>query len=151
MPKGKDKTIVYTVGVWDMFHIGHLKLIKAAKALGDILIVGVNSDELVKEYKGHYPLLCWEDRSAVVEACKYVDVVIKTSSLEKDDLLENLDVDILVHGDEKRIKGEEFMIKRGRRVVHFPYTEGRSSSILRKALKRYYKEQSASNESKTHD
>ncbi len=141
MSDTKKKIIVYTVGVWDMFHIGHLKLLKAAKALGDILIVGVNTDELVKEYKGHYPLLCWEDRAAVVEACRFVDLVIPASSLEKDKLLEEIDADILVHGNDKKILGHDYMIKNNKRVVYLPYTDGRSSSILRKTLKRYYDEQ----------
>ena len=141
MSNNKRKTIVYTPGVWDMFHIGHLNLLKAAKALGDVLIVGVNTDELVLDYKGYRPLLCWEDRAAVVEACKYVDIVIPTTTLNKDDLLKALDVDILVHGDDKEIEGIEWMIKSGRRVVSFPYTRGRSSTILRKALERYYNEQ----------
>ena len=73
-----------------MFHIGHLKLLKAAKALGDILIVGVNTDELVKEYKGHYPLLCWEDRAAVVEACRFVDLVIPQHPLKRINSLKRL-------------------------------------------------------------
>jgi len=141
MGSQRKNIVVYTVGVWDMFHIGHLKLLKAAKALGDILIVGVNTDELVKQYKGHYPLLCWEDRAAVVETCRYVDTVIPASSLEKDRLLEEIDADILVHGNDKKILGHDYMIRNNKRVVYLPYTEGRSSSILRKTLKRYYDEQ----------
>jgi len=141
MDNQKKKIVVYTVGVWDMFHIGHLKLLKAAKSLGDILIVGVNTDALVKEYKGHYPLLCWEDRAAVVEACQFVDMVIPATSLEKDKLLKEIDADILVHGNDKKILGHDYMIRNNRRVVYLPYTEGRSSSALRKTLKRYYEEQ----------
>ena len=57
------KVIVYAAGVWDMFHVGHLNLLRSAKALGDILIVGISTDELVLEYKGHHPLLSYEDRS----------------------------------------------------------------------------------------
>ena len=141
MPDQEKKIVVYTVGVWDMFHIGHLKLLKAARSLGDILIVGVNTDELVKAYKGHYPLLCWEDRAAVVEACRFVDMVIPAVSLEKDKLLKEIDADILVHGNDKKILGHEYMIQNNRRVVYLPYTDGRSSSTLRKTLKRYYEEQ----------
>jgi len=135
------KTIVYTQGVWDMFHLGHLNILKAAKALGDVLIVGVNTDKLVKQYKGHYPLMCWEERASVVAACRYVDIVIPTETLEKDELLENLDVDIMVHGNDKRILGEEYMKKHNKRVVYLPYTPQRSSAKLRKALKRFYEEQ----------
>jgi len=134
-------TIVYTQGVWDMFHIGHLNMIISAKGLGDKLIVGVNTDELVKDYKGHYPLLCLEDRIAVVKACRYVDVVIPTQTLEKDKLLKDLDVDVLVHGNDKQTLGHEYMMQNHKKVVYFPYTEGRSSSRLRKTLAKYYKEQ----------
>jgi len=138
------KVIVYAAGVWDMFHVGHLNILKAAKALGDILVVGVSVDELVYEYKGCHPLLSYEDRSAVVAACRYVDVVVPQRTLEKEEQLQKLDVDILVVGDDwwdHKVHGHDFMTKQGRRVVYLPYTEGRSSTILREALGRYYKEQ----------
>jgi len=135
------KIIVYTQGVWDMFHLGHLNILKGAKALGDVLIVGVNTDELVKQYKGYYPLMCCEDRTSIVAACRYVDIVIPSETLEKDELLENLDVDILVHGNDKRILGEEYMKKHNKRVIYLCYTSNKSSTEIRKALKRFYKEQ----------
>lgn len=138
------KTIVYAAGTWDMFHVGHLNLIKGAKALGDILILGVSTDKLVLQYKGHHPLLDYEDRAAVVAACRYVDMVVPQRSLEKDEQLEKLDVDILVVGDdwwERKVKGHDFMIEHGRRVVYLPYTAGRSSTVLRKSLERFYAEQ----------
>ena len=138
------KIIVYAAGTWDMFHVGHLNILRSAKALGDILIVGVSTDELVLKYKGHHPLLNYEDRAAVIAACCYVDAVVPQRSLEKDEQLEKLDADILVVGDDwwkRKVKGHEYMIKHGRRVVYLPYTEGRSSSILRKALDQFYSEQ----------
>jgi len=138
------KVIVYAAGAWDMFHVGHLNILRAAKALGDILIVGVSTDELVLKYKGHHPLLSYEDRTAVVAACRYVDAVVPQRTLEKDEQLEKLDVDILVVGDdwwEQKVKGHDFMTKRGRRVVYLPYTLGKSSTVLREALERFYKEQ----------
>ena len=138
------KIIVYAAGTWDMFHVGHLNILKAAKSLGDILIVGVSTDELVYQYKGHHPLLNYEDRSAVVAACRYVDAVVPQRDIEKDEQLQKLDADILVVGDDwwdRKVKGHDFMVKEGRRVVYFPYTEGRSSSVLRESLKRFYEEQ----------
>lgn len=138
------KIIVYAAGTWDMFHVGHLNILRAAKALGDILIVGVSTDDLVLEYKGHHPLLSYEDRAAVVAACRYVDAVVPQRTLEKDEQLKKMDVDILVAGDdwwERKVKGHDFMVKKGRRVVYLPYTTGRSSSALRKALERFYEEQ----------
>jgi len=138
------KIVVYAGGTWDMFHVGHLNILRSAKALGDVLIVGIKTDEVVLEYKGHHPLLSYEDRAAVVEACRYVDAVVPQRTQEKDEQLEKLDVDILVAGDdwwEKKVPGHAFMEKKGRRVVYLPYTTGRSSSTLRKALERFYKEQ----------
>lgn len=127
-----------------MFHVGHLNLLRNAKALGDILIVGVKTDEHVLKYKGHHPLMCYEDRAAVVAACRYVDAVVPQRDLEKP--LAKLDADILVVGDdyyEQKVLGHDFMVEHNRRVVYFPYTEGRSSTNLRQALERYYAEQQA--------
>ena len=138
------KIIVYAAGTWDMFHVGHLNILRSAKALGDVLIVGVSTDELVLKYKGHHPLLSYEDRAAVIESCRYVDAVVPQRALEKDEQLKKLDVDILVVGDDwwdQKVKGHDFMVEQGRRVVYLPYTTGRSSSTLRKALERFYNEQ----------
>lgn len=138
------KVIVYTSGTWDMFHVGHLNILRAAKSLGDVLIVGVKTDEVVLQHKGHYPLLSYEDRAAVVAACRYVDVVVPQRTQQKDDLLKKMDVDILVVGDdwwERKVDGHDFMVREGRRVIYLPYTIGRSSTILRKSLERYYNQQ----------
>jgi rfaE bifunctional protein nucleotidyltransferase chain/domain len=138
------KVIVYTAGTWDMFHVGHLNILRAAKALGDTLIVGVKTDEVVREFKGHYPLLGYEDRAAVVAACRYVDVVIPQHTQEKDELLEKMNVDILVVGDDRwtdKVEGHDFMVRTGRRVVYLPYTIGKSSTILRQSLERFYSRQ----------
>jgi glycerol-3-phosphate cytidylyltransferase len=138
------KIIVFTPGTWDMFHVGHLNLLKSAKALGDILIVGIKTDELVFKDKGHHPLMSYEDRVAVLESCKYVDLVIPEDEIDRDHLLEKVDADILAVGDdwwEQKVRGHDYMIANNRRVVYLPYTTGRSSSILRKSLNRFYKEQ----------
>lgn len=138
------KIIVFTPGTWDMFHVGHLNLIKSAKALGDILVVGIKTDELVFKDKGHHPLMSYADRAAVLEACIYVDLVVPENKIDRDHLLAKIDVDILAVGDdwwEGKVRGHEYMVENNRRVVYLPYTAGRSSTILRKALKRFYEEQ----------
>jgi len=141
----RDKrVIVYAAGTWDMFHVGHLNILRNAKALGDVLIVGVKTDEAVLEFKGHHPLLSYEDRAAVVAACRYVDAVVPQQTQKKDDLLKKMDVDILVVGDDRwddKVEGHDYMMTEGRRVVYLPYTIGRSSSHLREALQRFYAEQ----------
>jgi rfaE bifunctional protein nucleotidyltransferase chain/domain len=141
---GDKKVIVYAAGTWDMFHVGHLNILRAAKALGDILIVGVKTDEVVMEVKGHYPFVSYEDRVAIVSACRHVDVVVPQRTQEKDELLKKMDVDILVVGDDRwedRVEGHDFMVRQGRKVVYLPYTIGKSSTILRKTLKRFYNQQ----------
>ena len=77
------KLIGYTQGTYDMFHIGHLNLIKNAKRRCDYLIVGVNSDELVESYKHKRPIIPLEERAEIVRAIKYVDEVIITDTLDK--------------------------------------------------------------------
>jgi rfaE bifunctional protein nucleotidyltransferase chain/domain len=138
------KIIVFTPGTWDMFHVGHLNLLKSAKALGDILIVGIKTDELVFKDKGHHPLMSYADRVAVLESCKYVDLIVPEDKIDRDHLLEKIDADILAVGDdwwEQKVRGHDYMIANNRRVVYLPYTMGRSSSILRESLNRFYKEQ----------
>jgi glycerol-3-phosphate cytidylyltransferase len=138
------KIIVFTPGTWDMFHVGHLNLLKSAKALGDILIVGIKTDELVFKDKGHHPLMSYADRVAVLESCRYVDLIVPENEIDRDHLLEKIDADILAVGDdwwEQKVRGHDYMIANNRRVVYLPYTTGRSSSILRKSLNRFYEEQ----------
>ncbi|MBN1803870.1 MAG: adenylyltransferase/cytidyltransferase family protein [Sedimentisphaerales bacterium] len=138
------KIIVFTPGTWDMFHVGHLNLLKGAKAFGDILIVGIKTDELVYQDKGHHPLMSYADRAAVLQACRYVDLIVPEDKMDREHLLEKIDADILVVGDdwyEKKVRGHDFMVKNNKRVIYLPYTQGRSSSILRKALEQFYKEQ----------
>ena len=75
--------IGYTSGVFDMFHIGHLNILKRAKELCDFLIVGVSTDELVREYKHKSPIISYDNRKAIVEACKYVDKVVPQVNRDK--------------------------------------------------------------------
>jgi rfaE bifunctional protein nucleotidyltransferase chain/domain len=138
------KIIVFTPGTWDMFHVGHLNLLKSAKGLGDILIVGIKTDKLVYQDKGHHPLMNYADRAAVLQSCRYVDLIVPEDKVDREHLLEKIDADILVAGDdwyEKKVRGHDFMIKNNKRVVYLPYTAGRSSTILRKTLERFYQEQ----------
>jgi len=135
------KIVVYAAGTWDMFHIGHLNILKAAKQLGDVLIVGVSTDRLVETYKGHKPMLSYTDRAAIVEACRYVDIVVPQDSLEKEEQLERLNVDILVVGSdwwERKVGGHHWMAERGKQVFYLPYTESMSSTHLMKLLTAYY-------------
>ena len=131
-----NKTVVYTAGTFDMLHANHLKMLEYAKSLGDILIVGVNTDELVAQYKSE-PIVPFEERIALVKALKYPDVVIPQKSLDHTQKVQDLHFDVFVIGDDWRGKYDSLQ-KLGVSVVYFPYGEGVSSSMLKdRILKRY--------------
>lgn len=131
------KTVVYTSGTFDMLHINHLKMIEYARALGDILIVGVNTDELVASYKST-PIIPFEQRIAIMKALKYPDVVIPQHSLDHTDKVKKLHFDIFVVGDDW-VGKYDYLKKLGVEVVYFPYGKGISSSSLKKKIYNNYK------------
>lgn len=134
-----SKLIVgYTSGVYDLFHIGHLNLLKNAKGLCDKLIVGVSADKLV-EYKHKNPVIPFEERIEIVRSCKFVDTAIPQEELDKYKMWEKLHFDILFVGDDwynspSWKEMEEKFDKVGVRVVYFPYTKGTSSTLLNETL-----------------
>ena len=128
----------YTTGVYDLFHIGHLNLLKNAKGLCDKLIVGVTVDRLVK-YKNKKPVIPFEERIEIVRNIKYVDAAIPQEDLDKFKMWEKLHFDVLFVGDdwyhssrwdemEKKFKSV------GVKIVYFPYTKGTSSSLINETL-----------------
>lgn len=129
----------YTTGVFDMFHIGHLNIIKRAKEQCDYLIVGVSTDEVVKEYKKKTPIIPFEERIAIVGAIKYVDKVVPQTSMDKMAAWQNLKFDALFHGSDWKNSDmynkltEEFAGV-GVDVVFLPHTEGVSSTMLSEIL-----------------
>ncbi len=131
-----NKTVVYTAGTFDMLHINHLKMIEYAKALGDILIVGVNTDELVASYKSE-PIIPFEERIALMKAIKGPDIVIPQHSLDHTDKVEKLNFDIFVVGDDWTGK-YDYLKDMGITVVYFPYGQGISSSNLKQRIYENY-------------
>ncbi len=132
--------IGYTSGVYDLFHIGHLNLLKNAKGLCDKLIVGVTVDELVA-YKNKRAVIPFEERIEIVRSIKYVDAAIPQENLDKYKMWEKLHFDVLFVGDDwynspSWKEMEEKFKKVGVRVVYFPYTKGTSSSLLNETLKK---------------
>ena len=91
------KTVVYTSGTFDMLHANHIKMSEYARALGDILIVGVNTDELVESYKST-PIIPFDERIALVKALKYPDIVVPQHSLDHADKVKKLNFDVFVVG-----------------------------------------------------
>lgn len=132
--------IGYTTGVFDLFHIGHLNLLKNAKGLCDYLVVGVSVDELVA-YKGKQALIPFEDRIEIVRACRYVDAAVPQYDMDKLSACKKLGAKKLFVGDdwyntEKWKEYEKSFNKEGIEIVYFPYTKGISSTRITKALQK---------------
>lgn len=126
-------TIGYTTGAFDMFHIGHLNLLKNAKGMCDRLIVGVNVDELIASYKGKSAVIPFEDRIEIVRSCKYVDVAVPQYGLDKLNACKKMGATLLFIGDDwygnDRWKGyEKDYAEEGIKIIYFPYTKGVSST-----------------------
>ena len=96
----KKYRVGYTTGVYDMFHVGHLNLLRRAKEQCDYLIVGVSTDECVETYKHKTPVISFEDRKAIVESIKYVDEVVPQETMDKFAAWEKIHFNVLFHGDE---------------------------------------------------
>ena len=136
------KIIGYTQGTFDMFHIGHLNLIRNAKRHCDYLIVGVNKDELVESYKNKRPIIPLEERVEIVRAIRYVDEVIATDTLDKTKTWEKVHFDEIYIGDdwkgnERWEKTGKEMEQLGAKLVFLPYTKDTSSTMLREKLTQY--------------
>ncbi len=136
MGKGKKQIIVYTSGTFDMFHSNHLKMIHYAKGLGNVLIVGVSTDELVSSYKAP-PIVPFEERLAIVEGLKAPDIVIPQRSLDHKEIVKKLHMDIFVVGDDWTGK-YDYLEDFGVKVFYFPYGAGTSSTILKKKIYESY-------------
>lgn len=137
----EEKIIGYTTGVFDLFHVGHLNILKRAKENCDYLIVGVSTDDLVVSYKHHKPIIPFEERRRIVEAIRFVDEVVPQTSLDKVETWEQLHFNKIFHGNDwkgsamyNRIEDE--LVKRGVEIVYFPYTEGTSSTVLSEVLQK---------------
>lgn len=137
-----QKKTVYTYGVFDLFHSGHVALLKEAKALGDYLVVGLFTDEAAEGFK-RKPVISWEDRRAVLEACKYVDEVIAQHALEPDENIRNVKPHILAKGPgagwgedgEGGIPGHEAIVEIGGEAIRLGYHHGISTSQILKTIK----------------
>ena len=135
----KKYRIGYTTGVFDMFHIGHLNILKKAKEQCDFLIVGVSTDELVMEYKNKKPIIPYEERFAIIESIKYVDKVVPQTTMDKLKAWETLHFDAVFHGDDwkgsKLYDSIEKELKNvGCDLVFLPHTDGTSSTMLTQKL-----------------
>ncbi|GIV54943.1 MAG: cytidylyltransferase [Candidatus Kapaibacterium sp.] len=138
--RAAGRTIVFTNGCFDILHRGHVELLAAARRLGDVLVVGLNSDDSVRRLKGpHRPINPEADRATVLDAVRWVDFV---TIFEEDTpvvLIEALQPDVLVKGGdytEERIVGADVVRRRGGNVVIVPLLAGRSTSAVVEQIRR---------------
>ena len=139
------KIIGYTTGVFDMFHVGHLNILERAKAQCDYLIVGVSTDELVKKDKNKMPVIPYEERMRIVEAIKYVDMVVPQEDKNKFGAWEKYRFDKMFVGDDWRGTDawngyeEQFSLV-GVEIIYLPHTDGISSTMLTETIRKLSEE-----------
>ncbi len=135
----KKYKIGYTTGVFDMFHIGHLNILRRAKEQCESLIVGVTSDELCYKRKKKYPIIKEQERMAIVKAIRYVDKVVPQADMEKILPVKELGVDVVFVGSDWKgtdtwNQYEKDFAEVGCTVVYLDHTDGISSSMLLERL-----------------
>ena len=136
----KNKVIGYTSGVFDLFHIGHLNLLKRAKEQCDYLIVSVSTDELVQKYKNRSPIIKLKDRMEIIEAIKYVDKVVPQINRNKLEAFHNYNYDKIFVGSDWKGSTlwnnlENELNQFGAKVVFFEYTSGTSTTEVKNIIK----------------
>lgn len=132
------KIIGYTTGVYDLFHIGHLNLLRKARAQCDYLIVGVTNDELVS-YKNKRAVIPFDERIEIVRAIRYVDQVVEQNSMDKMAAWKQYKFDRIFVGDDwkntdKWNAFESQFAEVGVEIIYFPYTKGVSSTLINQTL-----------------
>ncbi|MCA1032222.1 adenylyltransferase/cytidyltransferase family protein [Bacillus timonensis] len=135
----KSFKVGYTTGVFDLFHIGHLNILKKAKEMCDHLIVGVTTDDQVFQVKNKHAVIPFEERIEIVRHLKYVDLAVPEANTDKIEAWRKLQFDVIFKGDDwkgsptwKRYEREFSAL--GVEVIYFPYTAGTSSTILTEVL-----------------
>ncbi|WAJ69676.1 adenylyltransferase/cytidyltransferase family protein [Catenovulum adriaticum] len=136
-----NKLIGYTTGVFDLFHIGHLNVLRRAKMECDYLIVGVTTDELSFSRKNKKPIVPFEERMSIVESIRFVDEVVPQTHMDKIQAWNNLKFDRMFVGSDWKgsdswNKLEAEFATRGVEIVYFPYTDHTSSTFLRSVLEK---------------
>jgi glycerol-3-phosphate cytidylyltransferase len=136
---GRGGDLVYTAGAFDLLHVGHVRIIQAAAALGERLVVGVSTDELILEYKGRAPTVPYEQRREIVAGLRGVDAVIPQSSQDKFAVGERLHFGTWVVGDDW-FETDKYQAYRkqleevGVHCLFLPYTAGVSTTLQRQAI-----------------
>lgn len=139
MENHEKKIIGYTTGVYDLFHIGHLNILRRAKEQCDYLIVGVSTDKLVEEYKKKKPIIPFQERIEIIGAIKYVDKVVPQETMDKLVAWEQYKFDVMFHGSDWKGSQlyqeiEKKLNEVGVQIVYLPHTTGTSSTMLTEKL-----------------
>lgn len=134
----KKKTIVFTNGVFDILHMGHVSYLSKARDLGDVLIIGLNTDKSVKKIKGpKRPINKQSDRAGILSALEFVDYVVSFSEETPEKLIKLIKPDVLVKGADYKIKdivGSEFVTSYGGKVKRIGLLKGRSTTRVVKKV-----------------
>lgn len=128
--------LVYTVGTWDLLHVGHLALLQYCRSLGNTVIVGVASDEVVASYKRNRPVIPLDQRMEMLKALRCVDIVRPYHELEYASACRELDVDIFVIGEDwgkapHNLEVESFLEKAGKSIIQVSYHPQTSSTKIK--------------------
>ena len=137
--RAEGKSVVFTNGVFDLLHVGHVRYLAAARALGDALVVAINSDRTVRELKGDgRPVVKEDERAEILAALRQVDYVTIFDDVSPRSLIARLLPDVLVKGGDyglDEIHGREEVEAAGGRVVSLPFVEGASTSTIIERMK----------------
>jgi glycerol-3-phosphate cytidylyltransferase len=134
---------VYTGGTFDLFHAGHVRFLRRCHQMGEV-IVALNTDEFVKEFKGKAPIMTYNEREEVLSACKYVDEVIPNlSGADSKPTIEDVCPDVIVIGDDWKDKDYckqmgftmKWLKEQNIELVYIPYTPNISTTIIKERLK----------------
>jgi len=132
------KKIIYTSGTFDLFHFGHLNILLKAKKLGNYLIVGVSTDDLVLKYKKIKPIVCYKDRVAIIKSLKCVDKIIKQEKFFDVKQLKKYNISTIVLGDDWKNKSfpelEKCLKELNIKVYYIPYTKRLSTSLIKRKI-----------------
>lgn len=136
----KKYKIGYTTGVFDLFHIGHLNIIRQAKEQCEYLIVGVSTDDLVEKYKHKKPIIPYDERAAIVAAIRYVDEVVPQKTMDKLEAWKRLGFEVMFHGDDwKGSKMYDEVQKKfsehGVDLVFLKHTDGTSTTLIEEKVR----------------
>jgi D-beta-D-heptose 7-phosphate kinase/D-beta-D-heptose 1-phosphate adenosyltransferase len=138
--RAEGKVVVFTNGVFDLLHVGHVRYLTQARSLGDVLIVAINSDESVRELKGeNRPVIVEQERAEIIAALSQVSYVTIFDDVSPRKLIANLLPDVLVKGGDyalDEIHGGPEILAAGGKVVSLPFVAGASTTALIERMKR---------------